>query len=70
MGHTATDKGRPKVRGKCPSCGLETLFLGEGGYVTCSLIGCRRPDAATELLAVSDKAWTEIGPTLRQEMML
>ena len=38
------------VRGFCPmGCG-ETLFLGSGGYVTCSLIGCPRPDAASILL--------------------
>jgi len=38
------------VRGFCPmGCG-ETLFLGSGGYVTCSLIGCPRPDAVSTLL--------------------
>ena len=38
------------VRGYCPmGCG-ETLFLGSGGYVTCSLIGCPRPDAVSTLL--------------------
>jgi hypothetical protein len=31
-------------------CG-ETLFLADGGYVTCSLAECPRPDAVTELLA-------------------
>jgi len=30
-------------------CG-ETLFLGDGGYVTCSLIGCPRPDAVSRVL--------------------
>ena len=30
-------------------CG-ETLFLGDGGYVTCSLIGCPCPDAVSTLL--------------------
>jgi len=38
------------VRGFCPmGCG-ETLFLGDGGYVTCSLIGCPCPDAVSTLL--------------------
>jgi len=40
----------PKVQGKCPSCGAESLFLGSGGYVTCSVIGCKAPGAATDLL--------------------
>jgi len=40
-----------KVAGRCPmGCG-ETLFLGAGGYVTCSLDVCPRPDAATDILA-------------------
>lgn len=40
----------PRVGGYCPmGCG-ETLFLGEDGYVTCSLIECPRPDAAAVIL--------------------
>ena len=40
----------PRVQGRCPmGCG-ETLFLGAGGYVTCSWIDCPEPDAATRLL--------------------
>lgn len=36
--------------GKCPmGCG-HTLFLGSGGYVTCSLDKCPRPDAASDIL--------------------
>lgn len=38
------------VVGDCPSCGHPTLFLGEGGYVTCSLMDCPDPEAATRLL--------------------
>jgi hypothetical protein len=46
------DIGRayPKVAGACPrGCG-ETLFLAEGGHVTCALLGCPNPCAADELL--------------------
>lgn len=39
-----------KVQGKCPSCGSESLFLADGGYVTCSIIGCDDPCAANDLL--------------------
>lgn len=39
-----------KVAGRCPmGCG-ETLFLGTGGHVTCSLVGCPDPCAADDLL--------------------
>lgn len=38
------------VAGYCPmGCG-RTLFLGEGGHVTCSFIRCPRPTAVAELL--------------------
>lgn len=39
------------VQGTCPACGGKHLFLGEGGHVTCSLIGCPNPCAADDLLA-------------------
>ncbi len=38
------------VRGHCPACGSASLFLGTGGYVTCSVIDCPRPTAVSDLL--------------------
>ncbi|MFJ4418246.1 DUF6085 family protein [Streptomyces sp. NPDC088925] len=40
----------PTVRGYCPACGRESLFLGSGGYVTCARLDCPTPDAASTLL--------------------
>lgn len=41
----------PFVQGTCPGCGMDgTLFLGSGGYVTCSSLSCPEPDAATRVL--------------------
>ncbi|WP_435610874.1 hypothetical protein [Streptomyces sp. C10-9-1] len=42
--------GLPLVQGRCPACGSASLFLGDGGYVTCSRIDCPEPDAASTLL--------------------
>ena len=42
--------GHPRVRGRCPSCGAESLFLGSNGYVTCGVIGCKNPSAPTDVL--------------------
>ena len=42
--------GFPKVQGRCPACGKTTLFLGASGYVTCSLLRCPNPSAASDLL--------------------
>ncbi len=38
------------VKGYCPmGCG-ETLFLGSGGYVTCSYVKCPNPTALSDIL--------------------
>jgi hypothetical protein len=38
------------VQGRCPACGWTSLFLGDGGYVTCSRLDCPSPSAADQLL--------------------
>lgn len=40
----------PLVRGRCPVCGTSSLFLGNGGYVTCSQADCTEPEAASTAL--------------------
>ncbi|MFF7130021.1 hypothetical protein [Streptomyces sp. NPDC008240] len=42
--------GLPLVKGNCPACHRASLFLGSGGYVTCSVADCREPDAASTVL--------------------
>jgi hypothetical protein len=32
-----------RIVDRCPSCGKTTLFVGEGGYLTCSFLGCPEP---------------------------
>lgn len=34
----------PRVQGECPACNLRSLFLGQGGHVTCSNLECPLPD--------------------------
>lgn len=59
----------PTINGlDCPACGHPTLFLGEGGYITCGLEDCPNPDYAEsqaakherELAAARDKIRDEI----------
>lgn len=52
-----------EVKGTCPmGCG-QTLFLGSGGYVTCSWIECPRPTAVADLLEDRETEHVvEIGP--------
>lgn len=40
----------PVVVGACPSCGNESLFLADGGYVTCAILRCPDSGAASDLL--------------------
>lgn len=41
----------PDISGYCPmGCG-RTLFVGQGGYITCAFVTCPRPDAVADLLA-------------------
>jgi hypothetical protein len=42
--------GFPLVKGNCPACRHASLFLGTGGYPTCSNHECPEPDAATTVL--------------------
>jgi hypothetical protein len=42
-----------KIVDKCPSCGSSgTLFIGKGGYLTCSLIDCPQPGVGRALVAL------------------
>lgn len=42
--------GWPRIKGNCPACCRASLFLGTGGYPTCSNYECPEPDAATTVL--------------------
>lgn len=42
--------GYPQVRGKCPACGNNCLFLAAGGYVTCAIIEYPDPSSASVLI--------------------
>ena len=48
------------VQGRCPACGGSSLFLGEGGHVTCSRIDCPNPCAAEDLLHGGEAALTQL----------
>ncbi|MFJ2675094.1 DUF6085 family protein [Streptomyces sp. NPDC087525] len=48
------------VQGHCPACRGTSLFLGSGGYVTCSRLDCPEPDAASTLLERKPDATTAI----------
>jgi hypothetical protein len=40
----------PRVQGRCPACNGSSLFLGTGGYVTCSRLDCPNPTLADDQL--------------------
>lgn len=62
----------PDIQGYCPmGCG-ETLFIGEGGYITCRRGDCPRPDAVVTLLEDVETehrvTFTETGFTVRHPL--
>lgn len=48
---------------KCPACNVESLFVGSGGYITCSRLDCPNPDYAEaftqKLNEAYDKGWND-----------
>lgn len=40
----------PSVRGRCPACGNRSLFVGAGGWLTCSIDRCPNPTAIADIL--------------------
>ena len=47
---------------KCPACNGKTLFVGNGGYLTCSLVDCPEPDTEKALAAMKlDERMAELG---------
>lgn len=43
---------------RCPACNRTTLFVGEGGFITCGYIPCPNPIAASGLLPAASKPAT------------
>lgn len=44
----------PDVAGRCPACGGESLFLADGGHVTCRRLDCPDPCAVDDILNQQD----------------
>lgn len=53
------------ISAPCPACGWSgVLFVAEGGYLTCSRIGCPDPEAAHTVL---EQSAPEVVPPARAE---
>jgi hypothetical protein len=55
---------QPRIANRCQSCGARSLFIGAGGWLTCSVIGCARPaheEAVEALRAERDEALARCG---------
>lgn len=42
------------ISDRCPSCGHQSLFIGSGGWLTCSWIECRQPSVGRAVAALLD----------------
>lgn len=47
---TSDRPSRAWVAGRCPACGRRGLFVGNGGYLSCSQSGCPDPGAPHDVL--------------------
>lgn len=45
-----------EIADRCPSCGGQSLFIGAGGWLTCSRIGCKEPGVGVSIKALLDRA--------------
>lgn len=62
-----TERPYQQVQGRCPACGWSSLFLGDGGHVTCSRLECPKPEGADQLLHGEQAAPTATQATEPQE---
>lgn len=46
----------PKIETRCPSCGNATLFIGAGGWLTCSWIACANPSVGNAIDQLKEAA--------------
>ena len=42
------------LEGCCPACGMSSLFVGNGGHITCGVIGCKDPCIVDKILRTSE----------------
>lgn len=51
------------IAARCPACGgSNCLFVAEGGFITCSRIGCPDPEAAHKVLEREPAVQTGVAP--------
>lgn len=53
-----------RIQGQCPACHGSSLFVAEGGYITCSRLDCPDPEAVTTLLERSNHSEAAPEPPL------
>jgi hypothetical protein len=49
-----------KIATPCPSCGRTSLFIGTGGHLTCSFIGCKEPGVERYVASLRSVATTSV----------
>ncbi len=51
------------VVGRCPACDRSGLFVGSGGYITCSNVDCPNPSSISTLLQAGDEHFVTFNET-------
>ncbi len=60
---------RERITTRCPACGLQSLFIGSGGGLTCANLKCKNPvvDCEIEKLQKRAVAAEELAAKLNHE---
>lgn len=65
-----------KIANRCPACGHDTLFIGSGGWLTCSWLSCRNPgldgalEAAAEAIIRASQLQHEVDEARREALVM
>ena len=56
---TKPDDGE-RIRDRCPACGMDTLFIGSGGWLTCGNLSCKDPAVTDAYKAKVEQAQSDL----------
>lgn len=51
---------QPRIADRCPSCGKQTLFIGAGGWLTCSWLKCKEPGVGRAIDVLKESPTTVV----------
>lgn len=60
LSEAAAHARQVRIADRCPSCGSQSLFIGSGGWITCSVLECKGPGLSNEIEKIADTAFNRL----------